>query len=209
MMFMIPMPPTSSETLAMQASSSVSNVRHVTNCEIVRIVCRKLVTLPQQFSDLLLRGVGCILRNCRDVGYLQTRAAEDLFLHRCVWSKSDIVLIATLLILSFSRHHSGDSERQVGDTQCLADGIHARKQIVGDGLTDHDDARSGAHISVGKELTTLHRPLAHIRILFTHALDGGVPVRVSGHELRSSVYRRRNHGNAGHLSLDCIEVFYC
>src|ERR1051326_3679880 len=136
--------------------------------------------LSQQLRSLLLSRVGCSRRNGRDVSDLETRTAEDFLLPRGVRRKGNIVLIATLLILALSGHHTNHAERQVLNPYGLPNGISPGKQIVGDGLSDHEDSRCRSHIRIGEKPSTLHRPFTNLRILLADTLNGCIPVHIAG-----------------------------
>ena len=94
------------------------------------------MTLPQQFTNLLLRGVGCVRRNSRDIRNLQTRTPQNFLLHGGVRREGDVVLITALRILPLARHHSDDAERKILHTNGLPHRIGAGKHVVGNRLAD-------------------------------------------------------------------------
>ena len=154
----------------------------------------------------MLRGIGRVGRNRRDVGNLQTGAAENFLLHRGVRREGDVVLIAALRILSFARHDSHNPEGKILHSNCLTDGIGAGKQVVGNRLAHDQHARGGAHIGISKERAGLNRPLAHFGIFLADALNRSVPVHIAGHELAAGVNRRGQHRNGGHFAFNGFKI---
>ena len=82
-------------------------------------------------------------------------APKNLLLHGRIRSKRSVVLVASLLILAFARHHSDDAKGQIFNTYGLSYRIGSWKQIVGNGLSNDDHARCGAYVGVRKETAIL------------------------------------------------------
>jgi hypothetical protein len=89
----------------------------------------------------------------------------------------------------------------------LTDRVLPRKEVVGDGLPDDDDARGRAHIRLGEEVAALNRPLAYLGELLGDALNAGAPVMVACDELRARVDDGADEGDARHFAPDGFEVF--
>lgn len=104
------------------------------------------MTLTQQVCDLRLSSVSSVLRNRRHVSNLNSITTEDLLLHCGERRKSNVVLIASLRILSFRRHNPDNSKRQVHYADVLTNRIGTRVKIVCECLADHNHASGSPHV---------------------------------------------------------------
>src|SRR4030095_7093839 len=87
--------------------------------------------------DLHLCCVRRVLRDRRDESDAHYIVAEDLLLHRRVWSKRHIVLVATLGILPLLNHHTNNAEWQIQNAHRLTNCVGAGEKIVSGGLTNN------------------------------------------------------------------------
>ena len=140
MMFMMPMPPTSSDTPAMPARSEVivcvactSDARHLlhgADHEVVGVARLDFVTRAQHRRDAVaavVAGVGGGCRRHRDL--LDEGDAAHLLHHRRVGHEDDIVLVLAHARLSLAGHDAEDGEGQIVDANHLADRIAVGRRV--------------------------------------------------------------------------------
>ena len=154
MMFMMPMPPTTSDTAAMLASSSVV-VRVVSsatlaNSERSRTVgssgSPSFVRWRWRSSSCTARIAACVVpaavarhEDARDGVGLRAARVEELPPHRRVRHEDDVVLVLAHLVLALDREHAQHLARQRPHAHELADGIVVAEELLGDGAAEHAD----------------------------------------------------------------------
>ena len=116
------------------------------------------MALAQQFLDLRLRRESRRRADCRDHRRLDVGDRKHLFLRGRVRNNHGVVLILSVLILSFHTQNTDHPEREIADSHRLADGIGTCKKIIGDCLSDHTDTCRGSHVALGEEIARSYRP---------------------------------------------------
>ena len=160
MMFMIPMPPTTSDTTAIAASSAVRVC--VPCCWALAISVRlrmlkssssrrlQVVAIAEQRRDLLLRAPRILGRDgAHDdgAGDVLLQAALDLVLEGRDWDERRVVVVRAHGRLPLALQQTHDEEGHRADAHRLADGIDARaEELLGDRRAEDDDL--GARLDV-------------------------------------------------------------
>ena len=211
MMFMMPMPPTSSEMAAAEPSRMRQGLR--------RSAPRSRRSPPASASEVGspgragCGGAGAAGRRSRSappatcVGRARPRSgpwsmprrALELLHHRGVRGDDLVVLILPHHVAALRLEHADHLERDVLD----ADRSGRRRRPAGKGCRPpwrrgrRPSRRRGTSLSV-KNVAVGHVPGADERPVDAHALDRGPPVRVAGHDLRGDARprarRRRRPG---------------
>src|SRR5260370_40422895 len=95
------------------------------------------MSLPEERANLTL----CVGRrrwtDRRDISLVDPGNGEQLLLRGGVRNQHRIILILTILILSFRREHSHYFERKIAHPQHLANRIGAGEQVIDYGLTQY------------------------------------------------------------------------
>ena len=154
-----------------------------------------MVPLPEQSVRLFLRGrnLGAGLRLHHDGIHricIRLLHADHFPFGSGDRKQNDIVLVLSLGRLSFPREYADDRERNVLDSDRLADRIGAIEQIVDRRLSQHSDFVGAVHIRLRKLSASGHREIANGQVVGSNAVDKGRPVVVSVDYLGSA----SNHG---------------
>ena len=139
MMFMIPIPPTRSDTAAMLPSSSVitgrrllggfSNFGEVVHAEIVLLVCPNAMALAKECRDLILGSAGGLRTHSGNGDSIDAgQRAPSIFFWTVVYG---IIAVSSwswpLGGLPLRGKNADDAIGQITNPNRLADGIAARK----------------------------------------------------------------------------------
>src|SRR5262249_44330682 len=106
------------------------------------------------------------------------------------------------------REDADDLERQVSNPKHLPDGIHARVQLVGDGLADDAHFGGGAHVGVGEHRSFRYRPQPDVEVGDVFAENLRVPVQAVGEDLGAVAHFGTDRGDAADLVLDRERVLH-
>ncbi len=211
MMFMMPMPPTSSEIAAMPTSSSVSvgrellrrlyELRRATHLEVVLATVGDVVPLLQQRRNRRLRPIHV-------VGVVDLR--EDLVdvlrvVQACLGDGErdvDHVILVPQSVGPLGLQHADDAERLAANGNHLPQRLSRRggEEVIHHGLTDHRYRRPGRVVGVAKPCALGHIPVLDLLHGWRDALHAGVPVLSSGDDLRA---HRDDRGDAGDVRDAC------
>ena len=158
MMFITPMPPTSSEIAAIEPEQDGERVLrlggrledrgHVADLEV-----RAVVPRLQERRDFVLRRVdqGDVVHRHRDGA--QEALAEQAQATGRERHEHHVVLVLALRRGAAHRHQADHLEQHVVEHDVLADGIAARrKELVRDGLAEHHHRRVALHVRVEKNM---------------------------------------------------------
>ena len=146
MMFMMPMPPTSSDTEAMAASSKVMHLRRlllrlgdlgeVAQREVVVLAGLQAVPLAQQAADLAPRRPSCP-RASRTLTEIEPTARALAWLLPSTFRlavvsgiSTDVVLVLARRALALALEHADDAERNVLDPDDLAERIAVAEEVA-------------------------------------------------------------------------------
>src|SRR5207248_5381084 len=103
--------------------------------------------------------------------------------------------IAAAEIGSLLVEHAEDGERNVVDSQLLADGILSRKQLALQRLADHADLVRPGDIAVGEELAGCNRKVADEKKVGANPLnDVRTIIDVAAHDLNGADSNQRARG---------------
>ena len=173
MMFMMPIPPTTNETLAIAPNNKVITFEVAVAVSAISCWLRTVksssrpepdvVPLAQQLGDLLLGRSEFIRRSHLDVDPAQSRPAEHAFHRARVRHDDNVVLVSALRTEPFRREHAGDQKGHTFDSQNLSDRIFGPENLARGRLPDDADLVRAPHILRRKAGAVTQRPLRECR----------------------------------------------
>jgi hypothetical protein len=182
MMFITPMPPTTSEITAMAASRYVS------------VFC---VHQERMEFGLHLPHVRARLHSHDEI--IEETLSEDPCAGRCVGEPDGVVHVVSPRGQSLAAQYADDEEGCAADKHILAQRIRAvREQVLHDGLAEHHDLGIALHMIGREEHARLRRPVMHLRKVFAGPDRSDSQVLVPEAEKRRQVRLRNSQGDARH-----------
>ena len=176
MMFITPMPPTSSDTAAAEASrvdkrarrgvGGRRDVRHVAEMEVVRLVGRQAVALAHEGAHLLrrLRHVGAVLdlqADPVDPARPDAVGAHHAPPRRPERDDRHVVLVLPHRALALARQHAHHLEGRGADADLLPHRALVAEQRFRDGGAEHRHLARAARLLGGEERALRQHPVLH------------------------------------------------
>ena len=205
MMFMTPMPPTTSEIAAIEPSSRVS-VFWVSDA-----VSRIEAMLRIWKSVLRWRAVS-IASIAACVSSMRVASATCTVMARTkrrpksrIWpvvsgTKTASSMSPPKEVAPFARQHADDLERHVVDEQVLPDGVRVPEHVVGDGGAEHDHRRVRLDVRPREERAAAHRPVAGERVGLARRRRARLVVGLAGAHGHAAAVLGHGMRDVGHLA---------
>ena len=171
MMFMMPTPPTISDTPATEPSNKVMTV--VMTPKRLRDApssCGLWKSSGTPSRRRCLWRISCLTSSCASGVRLNERASTSMPRHferlavdplhdGRAGGQHDVVLVLPEEIGPFGLEHAEDHERNALDANRRADAIGGFKEVLGHGLAEHANLGRGVDVGGGEELAFVHLPI--------------------------------------------------
>jgi hypothetical protein len=198
MMFMMPMPPTTSD-------GGLGEFLLAAHGEVGFAA---LAALLEQVGHVTLHLFHHLGRLGLDDDRVEIGTAGEAAQVAGVGDDDRVVLVLPEVIEALGGEHADDLERDVADAHRLPDGIGFGEELVGDGLAEDGDLGPRQHVGLGEHRALGERPGADIEVGDVLAEDLGVPVEAAGHDLGAIAHLGADGGNAGDLLLNGERIFH-
>src|SRR3990172_8057271 len=186
MMFMMPMPPTSSDTEAMALAQEVADLLlgllHIT----------ALLDLDRDRPD----GAGVGLAH-----------SQNLLLGGGEGDQDRIVLVLAPRVLALPVEDADDGEGDLADPDDLAERIGIGEEVLDHRLAQQGHLGGPINVLLGEGLARHHRPLPRLEVLRCDPLEDGGPVEVAIDDLTAAAHGRRGRLDVRDLTHDGPGVF--
>ena len=171
-----------------------------TDVEIVVVPRLDLMVLPQDGRQFVDRLAGHLFADSRCENSLQISDRQNTFLHGSIRSQYEVVLILSHRIIAFRRQHADDFERNLPETDRLAERIlTVRKQVLDHGFPDHAHFGGPPDILIGEHFAFADRIFSNLHIVLVDAVDRSRGVVGPVDDLSAAVHHRRAGADIGSL----------